>query len=321
MKPMTPTTGDSRHRWLAGLLLAPLMCAVLPTPAFALRAGMEEKVENELKTALNVPTTAHPVGYAGSASAIHASGPLQGTVVSVPATADQPHAFAMTSEAWNAWLRDHFVAPIIAVHRQRAGIVPPTTPPPTQLTGLEEGNRGVSTVRSDVAVGAAQVQFFKDFVREDRSDTAPSAFREHGLVRAGENRAVVSTTRLPQVRRVFYDARLPRPELMGVDAAALPNDPVEAVAALQQVYKIQPGEMILLPDGEVSVEAARQWRVAGVATPILLVPAAALPGLSTQDLAALATIARALEDQILRVQTETIVRARLDAEFYISAQL
>ncbi len=189
----------------------------------------------------------------------------------------------------------------------------------SSTTGLEEPGRGAVAVRSDQAVAAAQVLFYRDFVRSDKNDAAPIDFIRNGLVREGESRAVVPTAQLPKVQRLFYDARLPRPGLMDVDMMAIPADAAEAVGVMQNTYKIQPGEIVLLPD-DISEDAARQWQVPGVATPILLVPVAQLNSLSALDLAALAAIAQALDGQILRVRAETIVRARLDTDFYVSTQ-
>lgn len=180
--------------------------------------------------------------------------------------------------------------------------------------GLEDAT---STARS---IGQSQVQFYRDFVRNDGGDSAPVALIRAGLVRPGESRAVVPATRVPHVGRVFYDARLPRPTVMGVDLVAMPSNPAEAVHTMQSIYKIQPGDLVLLPD-DVSVEAAQQWRVAETTMPILLVPVAQLRDLSQNDLAALAAIARVLDGQVLRVQAETIVRARLGEEFFVSTQL
>ncbi len=122
MNSMTPTTRDSMNRWLSGLLLAPLAVAA-PTPAFALRAaGLEENgARQEVARELGVPEDAGPRAQLLASSNISNS-----------------HVYA-TALGYGAKL-------LINAHRATAitspvvpqPVLPPSAPPTTQPTGLEE---------------------------------------------------------------------------------------------------------------------------------------------------------------------------------------
>lgn len=59
------------RRLPASILLLPFICTTLPTPAHALRAGLEEKVERELEVALNItPTVRAAVPWVGTRAGV-----------------------------------------------------------------------------------------------------------------------------------------------------------------------------------------------------------------------------------------------------------
>lgn len=234
---MTPTPRRSMSRLLAGLLLVPLACAVMPTPAFALRAaGLEENsARDEFLQSLKTSQPAH------SATPVAGAIPLVGTpvtpesqpvavaindlikdlvvtsvgpyeerdtswVVSVMARSTNP-GFAMPDITFS-------VTPLTPPARPAAGLTVMlldaqtgqalqaesldetgtahfqyVRPGPSATrqspfgtyrfeiltTGLEEGGRGAMAVRSDQAVGAAQVQFYQAFTQATGLDAAPVA--------------------------------------------------------------------------------------------------------------------------------------------------
>jgi len=55
--PMTtkPPTPQRIHRWLTAALLGPVLCAMSPAPGWAMRAGLEGPVQEEVAEALGVP--------------------------------------------------------------------------------------------------------------------------------------------------------------------------------------------------------------------------------------------------------------------------